>query len=396
MRPISNHSDRSLADSTPPRPRADGAGRDRQLLVVGHGLTAAACAGFLARAGLDPVLAPRAEDAGREQASLVPLWEPGLVLLERLGLRQRLERMGTTLDRLARLSAGRSWADSAANRPPLVVIRRDRLESVLARQLHPRLRTTDRSVTALQPTSTGVTARFDGGIAEPFDAAITATPPRGAGDRTVATPTLHTWTLDCPADDSRPGATTEAWAEQMAAVITPTGDGAQIRVLATPAAAPEAALDVDRLATTFSPLFDSLENPFVHCHADALRYRRDTHVSPRSLRDDAVVSIGPAARSALPGSLVGPSLGLEDGWVLADCLVDGTLSMDAALASYETRRRTRERSIQHHISADVAASRVSPDCSPLLARLRSSRAIAFGHAIDGDLPDWASAVPGCL
>jgi FAD-dependent urate hydroxylase len=393
---MSNHGDGSLAESTPPRPEAAGAKRDRQLLVVGHGLTAAACAGFLARAGLDPVLAPPDEGFVQEHAPLVPLWKPGLVLLERLGLRQRLERLGTTLDRVARLSAGRSWADAAAEGPSLVVLRRDRLASVLTRQLHPRLRTTDRSVTALEPTSTGVTASFEGGIAEPFDAAITARPPREAADRTGATPTLHTWTLDWPSPHSRPPETTEAWDQQMAAVITPTGDGAHARVLATPAAAPDAALDVDRLATAFSPLFDSLANPFMHCQVDALRYRRDTHVSPRSLWDDAVVAIGPAARSALPGSLLGPSLGLADGWVLADCLVDGPLSIDRALASYETRRRTRERSLQQHISGDVASNSNSTDCSPLLARLRRSRAIAFGHAIDGAVPDWASGVPGCL
>jgi hypothetical protein len=62
------------------------------------------------------VLAPGSEDP---DPTAVVLWEPGLALLERLGLRRPVETVGTALTDLACADPSRTWTGSVPGRSPL-------------------------------------------------------------------------------------------------------------------------------------------------------------------------------------------------------------------------------------------------------------------------------------
>lgn len=384
------------------RLRADGSRvppfrSDHQVLVVGSGLTAATCAGFLDQAGLDPALATPAEEASYPRDGPVMLWKPGLALLERLGLRRPVERHGVVLDRLERPAGGQTWARESSDPAALVALPSSSLDDILARQVRGRLRTTERSVCRVQSAQTGVSVTFEGGIEEAFDAVVSTTrAPVDDFPTPASSPTLHSWTVDRPGLDQPPAAPTESWARQVAAFVVPTPDGASATLVATPAATPSSPVDLPALESTFSSVVPWGDGAFEELSAGALQYRHVTQVAPAARRVGRVALAGPAVRPGLPGGLLEPALGVEDAWVLADALAYGPPVVDDALAAYETRRRRRERSI-HDCVADVRpTATVSGTLSPLLRAVRGSRALAFEHITAGTLPAVARRVPGRL
>jgi 2-polyprenyl-6-methoxyphenol hydroxylase-like FAD-dependent oxidoreductase len=314
-------------------------------------------------------------------------------LLERLGLQREVAQLGTSLDTLTRLPSRRSWSAPSSERPSLVAIRPDRLEALVARRLSPQLRTTDRAVKSLRSTADGVQATFEGRIEKSVDAVVSATPTLVPGTRSNPTPTLHTWTLDWPASSSRPAGTIEAWTEDVAGIVTPVPDGATVRVLATPAAAPSNPIDLDRLAAEFDPLFESIGTPFDACTTTP-GYRRVGLRAARSLRTGPIARIGPAARSPPPGALLEATLGLEDGWLLARAFAGADSTIEAAIADYEATRRARSRDLQGVLHGDRWLDDGPRDLSPVLAPIRRARERVFGHASGAPVPDRLKALTG--
>ena len=165
--------------------------------MVGRGLGASALAGFLEQAGLDPLLAP-AVDRPPDGAP-VRLWEPGLRLLERLGLGRPLESSGTRLDGLAWTGGADGPRPARAvgldaderGRPALVAVERTVVDRLLERRLWSRVRTVDRSVDRIDRTGDGVAVRFEGGIVEQFDVVV-AGEGRGSEVPDVATADTRT------------------------------------------------------------------------------------------------------------------------------------------------------------------------------------------------------------
>ncbi len=395
MRSISDRRRRPAESEASTPLNSDGAGTAHDLLVVGDGLPAIVCGAFLDRAGLDPVVARPVADHAPDRPPVDALWEPGLALLGRLGLRRQAERLGTSLDSLTRLPSRRTWRADTSERPSLVALRPDRLDAVVERNLSGQLRTTDRAVTGLRSTTSGVQATFEGRIEESFDAVISATPTLVPGTRPNPTPTLHTWTLDWPGSLSRPESTVEAWTQDVAGMVTPVEDGALVRVLATPEATPEIPIDVDRLAAEFDALFDSLGNPFGACRTTP-RYRRLGQCAPRSLRTDAIARIGPAACSPPPGSLLGPTTELVDSWLLAAAFAGSDSTIEAALADYEGTRHRRSGALQTLFDGNRWLDDDPATLSPVLAPVRNAREHVFGHVSGAPVPDSLKTVPGHL
>lgn len=374
---------------------ADGRGHDRQILVVGNGLAAAATAGFLEQAGLDPVLASAEGDHTR--STVVPLWEPGLALLERLGLRRPVERLGTHLDRLDCVTTGQSWTADGTDRPSLVAIRRDQLGRLLDRQLLDRIRTAERSVTDVEPTESGVRATFEQRIEEPFDTVVTTTRSLVPAAETVTqAATAHTWEFLWPSTVSAPDAPTESWAENYAAFTVPAGNGTHVRLVASGETEPIAAVSVSELEGRFGPLFDGLGDPFDGLAHHALRYRQTPRVVPTSVSVGGVALAGPAAHAPIPGGCLGPALGVEDAWVLADALAYGPPSTAEALTDYERRRRRRVSEVASIFRDGAFTDRAPVALSPLLREICAARTLAFGHLLDAESSALARDVPGCL
>lgn len=364
--------------------------RDRQVLIVGDGIGAAAASGFLADEGFDPVLASPAR--GRPLPPVVALWEPGLTLLERLGLRRPVERHGTTLTRFACRTRERCWPAGDVDRPALVAVARARLDALLERRLLDRIRTVERPVSALAPTERGVRAAFERGVDELFDAVLTTERrllPDGTGPDARA---IHRWTGQWPAAAPAPDVPTEAWDDRRAAFTVPTPDATFVHLLTTAETAVVAAADIgDR----FGHLFDPPVTPFSDRLPD-FQYERLPCAPPPSRRVDGVALFGPASRTSIPGDCLGTALAIEDAWVLADELASGSGAVTDRLARYERRRRRREAELPAARDADATDPRLPPIRSPPMGRLRAARAAVLGPNPPSAVQTLASDIPDRL
>lgn len=370
---------------------ADRSGYNRQVLVVGNSPTAVVTAGFLEQAGTDPVLAP--PPGNRMQPDTLTLWHPGLVLLERLGLRRPIEDIGTRLDRLDRPSTKSSWTTEAVARPSLLTIRRTDLEDLLDRRIGDRIRRVDRPLAGIERLPDRVSVTLEGGITESFDTVATTDPTLvTTRESRQGAATLHAWAFDWPCGTAPPEGPTERWGEDRAAFSVPVGEGTRVRLLAATDLS-HTPTDIDALERRFSPLFDSSVTLFRGLSQHAVRYHRVPRVIPRSVHADGVVLIGPATRASLPGDCLRTALAIEDAWVLGDALAYGPQNRGDALDAYERRRRHREGDLQQYLMADTPPVRTPDSLSPLLSQLWVSRALAFQHVTSGHLPDIAKEVP---
>lgn len=372
------------------------AGRDRQVLVVGEGLAAAACAGFLEQAGMEPVLAPATGDASRPDAGPITLWHPGLVLLERIGLRRPIERLGTPLTGLDALTTGQQWDATPRERPALVAVRADRLSALLDRRLRRRLRTADRPVTRLEPTDAGVRATFRRNVEEVFDAVATsAAAPVPAWEPGSCLADVHTWSFEWPSAVPAPERPTAAWTGDRAALVTPVDGGASVQLVST-TDAPRSPVDVAALEATFGGLLEPIDSPFDALDGTDLHYARSPRAAPAALRRERLAFVGEVARAPLPGDCLRAALGVADAWVLADALAYGPPAVEDALGTYERRRRGRAVGRERLLETAAVPGDGDAGCSPVIERLGAARSVAFSHVQNGHLPDFATAVPDRL
>ncbi len=372
-------------------PVADGSGHDRQTLVVDGGPAALATAGFLDQAGLDPVLAD--VPGVSSDPAVVALWQPGLDLLERIGLRRPVETLGTALTDLRCAEPSCSWTGNASGRPSLVALRRESLEAVMRQHLTDRFRTADRPVASVEPTGRGVRATFEGGIEEQFDAVATSRPLLWPGDAAEPETSVHWWSFEWPASVPAPEVATEAWGPDCGAFQTPVGESVRVDLVATDGAATARPLSLGALRTQFGHLSTPLEETLATLDGSSLRYRRVADAVPGTLCVDGVASVGPAAHASVPGGCLGPALAVEDGWVLADALAYGPAALEDALAAYADRRRQRLTAISSALRDDALLARVSDDLSGPLARLCARRTVAFGHLFDETAEELVDDVP---
>lgn len=376
------------------RPETAGRAHERQVLVVGDDPIAIATAGFLGQVGLDPVLArPPSERAGPDTLTL---WRPGLVLLERLGLRRPVEAIGTRLDRLARPHVDSSWTTDQSDRPALLSVRRAELLSLLDRRVRDRIRTPERPIAGIDRTHDRVDVTFEGGIEESFDTVVTtdSTLAPTVEPRHVAA-TTHTWTFDWPTETPAPDGPTERWTDDRAAFSVPVADSTRVRLVSVTDPT-HAATDIASLERRFGTLLGWSANSFETLSQHAIQYHQGTRAVPVSVHADGVVRIESAARASLPGDCLRTTLGIEDAWVLADALAYGPRDRDDALNEYQQRRRRRERGLDQCCTTATPAAQPPNDLSPLLSRLCARRALAFRHVTNGHLPDVAESIPASL
>jgi 2-polyprenyl-6-methoxyphenol hydroxylase-like FAD-dependent oxidoreductase len=360
---------------------AEGSSRDRQILVVGHSLAALATVGFLDRAGLDPVLAdgPR----GMPDGEVVSIWRPGLDLLEQLGLRRPVEAAGTSLDELRCIEPSQSWTEKTSSRPSLVAIRRDQLTSLFDRRFGGRIHAIDKSVVSVRSTESGVRASFEHDVTEQFDAVVTTDPamlPRGTVSDRVSP--IHWWSFDWPATVSEPNCAVEVWDHTSAAFIVPSDESVRVRLVAGGEMSSRTPLALDDLGGQFGTHFTDLGTAISEFDETTLEYRQLANAAPATLCVDDVALVGPAVHTSIPGGCLGPTLSIEDGWVLADALAYGPASHSNALREYSNRRRGRLARIISKIDDEAFTGRVESDLSGVIRLLCSRRTLAFGHLFE--------------
>jgi len=368
---------------------------DRQLLVAGDGLAALTCAGFLDQGGFDPVLAPATRTTVTPDCEAVPIWRPGLELLAHVGLRRPVERLGTRLDARRTIRGARVAASDPADRPVLVTIRAGDLRDLLAARVRDRIRTKETAVTGLESTRAGVRAAFEPGISETFDAAVTTVPSLYPDASPSSGPTgLRAWSFEWPETLSGPDEPVESVDEGHAAMTTPVDDGVRVLLLGAEGSTPDTPVAVEQLEGVFGPLLADIGDPFDGLAQHDLQYWQSGRHLPRSMVTGSVGLLGPGVRASVPGDCLGASLAVEDAWVLADELAYGPSSAEAALASYQTRRRQRMAAVSSECH-DRARNTGSHTRSPTLAALRGARSLAFDH-VAGGLPAVARDIPGRL
>ncbi|PHQ45580.1 FAD-dependent monooxygenase [Halorubrum sp. C3] len=345
--------------------------QDREILIADTGLSALVTAGLLGRAGFDPVVAPSPGD--RSPPRVTVMWEPGLRVLDQLGLRRSVERHGTPVTELDRTGSEKSWGADASTEISLVAIERDQLRALLTQAVYSRVRETDRVVTALESAASGVRATFDHEGTEAFDVAVTADRSLG-GDRTPEPDgRVHTW--ECHHFETTSKAT-EAWGSSAAAFAIPNGDSTSLRLVTTAETPARAAVSADDITDRFSHL-----SPPTTALGRALRdsgfeYRRARLAAPTSVSTGRVGLVGPAARTALPGTHLGPSTDIQTAWALATAIADASTTITGALSSYEQRRRSLSVRFWTQLD-DVHAHDLS--LSPGLRLLFCARRHAFDH-----------------
>lgn len=366
---------------------------DRQVLVIGDSLGAVVAAGFLEHAGLDPILAPSANESTDPPATVI--WQPGLALLERLGLCRPVVRRGRILSTLDCLTTGQSWQADDAERPALVAIDRSTLQRLVDTHVLDRVRMTSRAVTAVESTTSGVRATFGSGVTEPFDAAVTAERSCLAADDSDTGQSIHTWTFEWPNDLSQPDGPTEAWTETDAAFTVPVTDTTYVHLVTSTEIPAAAAVSVDDIADRFGHLFSETANPLLALNGGGFTYRRVPNLAPLSRSHGHTTRIGMAARGALPGCHLGPTLDIESAWTLADSLAYGPAAVDDALDAYQRRRRRRATRLWGHSTEQEGTIPRSQLLSPL-QHLLLARRLAFGHVVNGTQSPLVRDIPESL
>lgn len=351
------------------------------MLIVGDGPIASITAGFLERAGVDPVIAspPRT----RSQPTVWLLGEQGLEPLSVLGLRRPIEQISTPVTQLRRPRAGETWQHTESERSSNpIAVDRSRLDTLLTATLRDRITTTDRSVTAVEPVDTGVSVQFDQSVTEAFDAVVTTVPSMLPMEQPVSqTATVHRWEFAAPNCHTAQTAATEAWTDHKAAFVTPLSDESRVQLVATPQATPESVLSVDELADRFGELFPETD-PFRGLDQRDIRYSQTDRVAPRSRISDQIALIGPATRATLPADGISPTLSIEDSIALADSLTYGLPDINSALDKYEQRRRQRDQ----HVRAYVGSTTNAPAA---FHRLYARRHLVFANLIGENIPRFA-------
>lgn len=363
---------------------------DRQILIVGHGLPAATTAGFLGQQGLDPVLAAPVNSPA--YSAVIPIWEPGLSLLEHLGLRRPIEHFGTPLNSLDCLTSGKSWTGNEENQQSLVVIGRRKLQRLLDRQLLDNIRTTEQRVTTTEPGPLGTTVLFDNDVQESFDVVVTTVPSLVSGAERPAQPvTANVWECQWKNAATTPADPTEAWDGKRAVCTVSTGKITHARFISTADMTPPAAVDATDLGRQFGDLINLSNNCFSGLQNQTIQYRQSQRVVPVGPNTARIALAGSAARASLPGDLLGPTRGIEDAWILADTLAFGPSSVAAAIDTYDGRRHRRQLEITQRIT-DLLAEQTDHEFGPVIRRLRGRRRLVCQHIFDGTLPAVAQSI----
>jgi len=377
-------------DSHEQNPFKTGYRHDRQILVVGHGLAAATTAGFLEQQGLDPVLAGPVNSPA--QSAVIPLWEPGLSLLARLGLRRPIEQVGTPLNRLECRTSGKYWNGSTESRQSLVLIDRTTLRRLLDRHLLDNIRTPEQQVTATESDPLGTTVTFDHNLEESFDAVVTTVP--SVVPRSMRTPqpvTANVWECGLENNTAAPAGLTEAWGPKRAVLTVSTDGTTHARFISVADVASVATVDVSDLERRFEHLLDKPDGRFRGLQNGRIQYRQSQRVVPMGPTTPRMALAASAARASFPGDLLGPTLGIEDAWTVADALAFGPSNIATAIEKYETRRRRRQLEITHSVT-DLVDERNEREFGPVIRRLRGRRALASLHILDGTLPAVAQSI----
>jgi 2-polyprenyl-6-methoxyphenol hydroxylase-like FAD-dependent oxidoreductase len=316
-----------------------------QVLVVGAGIGGLSLAGFLERAGLEPVVIDRAETLDRPRGTVeLP---PGAVrLLGRLGVEGAVRDAGRAVTTWMRRRPDGTVVEQleAADEFGLLTVEYARLRRALRDHLRDGTVHTGTGLRSLDAGRGGVTVEFANGVREQFDAVVGADDVKsrtretlGASEPAFCGTTSIPLTFDA---ELEPEGASEVWTPDGAVFRVLPADDRLTGWLTVPATVPGQDWNGPSLAD-LCPEIDWLLPDAVGAVGTGDRWVDDFRVPADRLADGRVALLGDAAHARHRVTGLGPMLALEDAAVLASELVGRDDSPAARLADYAARRQAR-------------------------------------------------------
>jgi salicylate hydroxylase len=251
---------------------------------------------------------------------------------------------------------------------PFVAADRNRLRELLRARLPTGSLRLSKTPRRLDPTDSGLRVEFDDGVRERFDVVVGADGVdswvrRSRLDDGIRERDVTRWTLRMDEELGTPGTITELWAPEGTLTYGPLG--ANRARLVTGAidgsdSGHGSGSDVESVAERVARSVDPTDLPS-ECGSFAdltvVDGRADRAVGVDRWTVGHAALVGSAARSLPSGLSVGPSLAVEDAYVLAAELTDRA-STTAALRRYARRRCGRGRALARQTPTDECP------CSP--------------------------------
>lgn len=365
---------------------------DIQVLIVGDTVGALSLAGFLERAGIDPVVVELGERLEAPRGP-VTLWPDAVTLLARLGgeLRETGQDVQTWTRRcpdgtvVTRLNADGPFG--------FVTVMNGQLRSRLRERLPDDILRTGLTLRSLDPRRGGVAVEFGNGVREQFDIVVGAdgvhsrtrdllggSTPAFCGTTSVALPLVHGISLD---------EATEVWTEDGTVFrAVPVGD----RVagwITIPTTVPEQAWsDTAALAAELPDIDWCFPAALEAVDLETAWWGDDFHYRADCWVEDRVALIGDAAHARHRLTATGTTLAVEDAAALAAELVGRTDPPAARLADYAARRQARLERLGNDMDAEVPLADVESvlaDRYPSVPAARGAR-LAAGFGADPPTP----------
>jgi hypothetical protein len=327
------------------------------------------------------------------------LWRPGLELLERLGIRRPVEKVGTPITALENIGQSQTWCKNASTAPELVTIEKTEVRRIFQKHLVDRLPSIDDPVQSIKEHQKNLQVLFTNGITETFDVVVTSN--RGLLEEkpsTGNTHPVHWWGFDWPSQVSAPTVPTESLRDGTATITLPVREHVHTQLITEQEHCPKFPLELEDLANVFGCGRPALRNAILQLDQSKVQYERfDYDVLP-SYSAGKVVLVGPAVHGTIPGDCLGPTLALEDGWVLADSLAYGPSTVEDALGQYADRRQRRMSALNERVQTLEAKEgrRQCVDLSQSIRQLCLYRSIAFSHVLDSQIDPFGTGIPNRL
>ncbi|WP_254840165.1 FAD-dependent oxidoreductase [Natronomonas marina] len=371
-----------------------------QVLVVGGGIGGLSLAGFLQRAGVDPVVVERAE--GRpDRPGVVELWPDAVRLLSRLDVGRKVRDAGVDVTRWARRRPDGTVAErlTASDEFGFLAVDYARLLTVLRGAVADGTVHEGSTLRSLDPGRGSVAVELANGVREQFDVVIGADGVRsrtrevlGGDGATFCGTTSVAFPLP---DGVELGAAGEVWTADGAVFrAVPNGHGGAAW-LTVPSKVPGQGVDDAGALAGLCPTVDWLLPEAAEAvDAGDLWWADDFRVPTDEWVDGRVALLGDAAHARHRLTGVGATLAIEDAAVLAAELVGGDDAPAARLADYAARRRSRLDRPDAGARAGAPLAGIESELAerhPAIPAVRGGRlAACFG----GDPPTPATALGG--
>jgi 2-polyprenyl-6-methoxyphenol hydroxylase-like FAD-dependent oxidoreductase len=379
--------------------------RQLQILIVGDSIAGLTLARLLQQRGFDPLVL----QTGTNQtlSTLTTLWNPGVRLLQRVGIDQHeMENVGKLENLLVRSNTTDETLEAVeadTDYPPPLVLSTTELHDTLHEQIG-NGRYLGKEIASLSDRDDSVTVQFDDGVAESFDLVV------NAGNRSLLEPSfksdpgarnvpLAQVELTTPVSHDRRRTVIEGWIDDVLVQQIPSpeaSESAVLRMTSRNDTIPVGSVVTRwRRRTAVEPLDQSAGTPRTRTVGVDRRVTLGTDSEERWWADGRRVFLSAAAVELPPASGFRIGFGIADGWVLADEIAHASDSPATIGIRYASRRRNRFDTIRNRAGA-VSSIHSYPVCeTEPLKTVTAFRSVCLGTFCTAELADLQAQSDVC-